>query len=232
MAKYILSLAFWPTTDAENQSARSKWGYDKTMKRTQIEGKIQYEIEVGTDTYITESVVSDWKARDPVGRATRVWQVVDATDKTGSKYVLKDAWLEETTPNESDIWDTIHAEVTDSTNDEHKAAFHKYFLQKKTSSKVPRDRSLPPYVRNNQKTIQLWYTPEPISTTRATVPDSSRTHEVGMLTGGTRIRRGVRTFFPREQYRIVWKGPPLTPLLDLRDQPLMHRVIGDVLLCT
>ncbi|KAF9531391.1 hypothetical protein CPB83DRAFT_848950 [Crepidotus variabilis] len=182
--KLILSLAFWPTRQEEVVEARSQWGYDRTMKRVlDNQGKSQYEIKVYKETYITESVVLDWKARDAVGRATRVWQARELNDPSGQKSVLKEVWLEENTCPDSIIWDKMSEAVSKSPND-----------------------APPPHVRDDKTPLDLIYVVQP------TTNDNYNLYEVETpIVGSTILRHGSRKFAARRRHRIVWKGPPLIP---------------------
>ncbi|KAF9069419.1 hypothetical protein BDP27DRAFT_1265073, partial [Rhodocollybia butyracea] len=92
LVRLFLSLAF---------SSPTEMGWDPTITFSHLEnGRRQYQIIVDGETYTTVSILSDSAADSPLGRATRVWKVVD---KDGNTRVLKDVWLDFDRQDEQEI---------------------------------------------------------------------------------------------------------------------------------
>ncbi|KAJ3830484.1 hypothetical protein F5880DRAFT_786438 [Lentinula raphanica] len=98
---YFLSLAFASPTDM---------GWDSTVEFSHYSqsGRRQYKIEVDGQKFTTVDVLSDASAARPLGRATRVWKVLDSS---GIIRVLKDVWLESDRMGEHEIHQAILDDV-------------------------------------------------------------------------------------------------------------------------
>ncbi|KAJ3775782.1 hypothetical protein FB446DRAFT_823931 [Lentinula raphanica] len=81
-------------------------GWDPTVEFSHYSqsGRRQYKIEVDGQKFTTVDVLSDASAARPLGRATRVWKVLDSS---GIIRVLKDVWLESDRMGEHEIHQAI-----------------------------------------------------------------------------------------------------------------------------
>ncbi|KAJ3711806.1 hypothetical protein C8R42DRAFT_688643 [Lentinula raphanica] len=101
LVHYFLSLAFSSTTDMGWDPTMEFSHYDRNKRR-------QYKIKVNSQIFTTVKVLSDVSADSPLGRATRVWKVLDSSNKIR---VLKDVWLESDRKQEHEIHQAILASV-------------------------------------------------------------------------------------------------------------------------
>ncbi|KAJ3843055.1 hypothetical protein F5878DRAFT_528643, partial [Lentinula raphanica] len=99
LVHYFLSLAFSSTTDMGWDPTMEFSHYDRNKRR-------QYKIKVNSQIFTTVKVLSDVSADSPLGRATRVWKVLDSSNKIR---VLKDVWLESDRKQEHEIHQAILA---------------------------------------------------------------------------------------------------------------------------
>ncbi|KAJ3763345.1 hypothetical protein EV360DRAFT_33772, partial [Lentinula raphanica] len=103
LIRLFLSLAF---------ASPTKMGWDPTITfdHTSDDDRRQYRIEVNGKSYTTDRILSDIAADSPLGRATRVWKVVD---DVGHVHVLKDVWLDHSRTEEHLIREEILKAVRD-----------------------------------------------------------------------------------------------------------------------
>ncbi|KAJ3763535.1 hypothetical protein EV360DRAFT_78294 [Lentinula raphanica] len=85
-------------------------GWDLTVEFSHYSqsGRRQYTIEVDGQKFTTVDVLSDASAARPLGRATRVWKVLDSS---GIIRILKDVWLESDRMGEHEIHHAILDDV-------------------------------------------------------------------------------------------------------------------------
>ncbi|KAL5520237.1 hypothetical protein ACEPAG_9450 [Sanghuangporus baumii] len=99
----FLSLAF---------ASKEELGWDPTFRPFERQdGRLVYHIDIGEETYETDSVLSKNSANQLVGHATRVWIV----HRLGSdvQYVLKDAWTEDDQKPEHLVHEMLLHDVED-----------------------------------------------------------------------------------------------------------------------
>ncbi|KAJ3793702.1 hypothetical protein GGU11DRAFT_748665 [Lentinula aff. detonsa] len=101
LVRLFLSLAF-------ASSANMGWDPTITFDHTGNDDRRQYKIEVDGKYYTTLRVLSDFAADSPLGRATRVWKVIN---DEGNIHVLKDVWLDHGRMEEHKIREAILEDV-------------------------------------------------------------------------------------------------------------------------
>ncbi|KAJ3748344.1 hypothetical protein DFH05DRAFT_1472306 [Lentinula detonsa] len=101
LVRLFLSLAF-------ASSANMGWDPTITFDHMGNDDRRQYKIEVDGKYYITLRVLSDFAADSPLGRATRVWKVIN---DEGNIHVLKDVWLDHSRMEEHKIREAILEDV-------------------------------------------------------------------------------------------------------------------------
>lgn len=120
---FILSLAYYPQTEAERDAALAKLGYDTTLEIVTKGKKVvrddygypQYRFWIDSlddgkpYQYETVKVLSNFKANDLLSRSTRVWQVrrIDRPKGNDGKeimWVMKEAYAEEDIDTEGETW--------------------------------------------------------------------------------------------------------------------------------
>jgi hypothetical protein len=74
---------------------------------------VQYRFRVGDKVYQTRRVLADYRANTIIGRGTRVWEVVDADDRSPNprRYALKDVWIGESDVPEGIIMKVIRRNI-------------------------------------------------------------------------------------------------------------------------
>ncbi|KAJ3763536.1 hypothetical protein EV360DRAFT_33428 [Lentinula raphanica] len=130
LVHYFLSLAFSSTTDMGWDPTMEFSHYDRNKRR-------QYKIKVNGQIFTTVDVLSDVSADSPLGRATRVWKVLDSSNKIR---VLKDVWLESDRKQEHEIHQAIlaRAEEYDQANkSKYRRLLEKHMLRPMAYCKVP-----------------------------------------------------------------------------------------------
>ncbi|KAI6140067.1 hypothetical protein EDD17DRAFT_1499893 [Pisolithus thermaeus] len=113
-------------------------GWDPTIQRVGVGGKIQYNIAVRTDeekdlVYQTTRVISDYSADALSGRGTRVFEArlicLNGTSvKDAKPVVLKDSWREGDRDREDIILNQIFADLQNHKGPEQEEEARKYFL--------------------------------------------------------------------------------------------------------
>lgn len=71
-------------------------GFENTVQEVVVDGIAQYLYKVGNKTFQTKEVIYNSRTNSTLGRATRVWKVVEAhlaRDKNAPVYVLKDLYM-------------------------------------------------------------------------------------------------------------------------------------------
>ncbi|KAF9258059.1 hypothetical protein L218DRAFT_964846 [Marasmius fiardii PR-910] len=206
-------------------------GLDPTMRRVSIGEKIQYEIYVGEDCYVTEGVICDWKADCGTGRATRVW-IVHLKNKHDEKFVLKDVWLEEGSTREGDTLDAIRKRVNELKHGKEPPPkleewFNNHLLHKHSDQTIGEPV---PGVHNSKKYIRLEANGAASQSIMASIHrGSQRTHSVGRPIGGNPKRPPVKTHnMPsRFHYRITFEGGAMEQLDHVSDlKSASQAVIG------
>ncbi|KAI6017652.1 hypothetical protein BKA83DRAFT_211114 [Pisolithus microcarpus] len=113
-------------------------GWDPTIQRVCVGGKIQYDITVCTDegknpVYQTTKVISDYRANALRGHGTRVFEArLKSEDgklvKDAEPVVLKDSWHDCDGDREDRIHEQIFADLRKKQGIEQEAEARKYFL--------------------------------------------------------------------------------------------------------
>ncbi|KAG1829944.1 hypothetical protein EV424DRAFT_1535346 [Suillus variegatus] len=101
----VISL-FYVLGSASTSTSLKGLGWDPTVERIYVGGKVQYKFTVGDEVFTTTRELATYGADYMVGRGTRVYE---ATDAKGKKVAIKDSWREIDRQSEGKILEKILA---------------------------------------------------------------------------------------------------------------------------
>ncbi|KAG1847458.1 hypothetical protein C8R48DRAFT_615430 [Suillus tomentosus] len=101
----VISL-FYALGFASASTSLKGLGWDPTVERIYVGGKMQYKFTVGDEVFTTTRELATYGADSMVGRGTRVYE---ATDAKGKKVAIKDSWREIDRQSEGEILEKILA---------------------------------------------------------------------------------------------------------------------------
>jgi Fungal protein kinase len=101
----VISL-FYALGFASASTSLKGLGWDPTVERIYVGGKMQYKFTVGDEVFTTTRELATYGAHSMVGRGTRVYE---ATDAKGETVAIKDSWREIDRQSEGEIVEKILA---------------------------------------------------------------------------------------------------------------------------
>ncbi|KAJ3995073.1 hypothetical protein F5050DRAFT_1830616 [Lentinula boryana] len=199
--------------------------------------KRRYKIQVGSKTYVTIKMLSDYAADSPIGRATRVWLVVDEVGPSDRYYVLKDVWVDAERDTEDEIRSNLLKDVEEKCGSKARDKVERHLLTPvafeklrigasadDTTQLIMRGGSLP----QNLDHLKLTVFQQSESSTRSQVSPSD--NAIDSVFSGTRARylqqgdtgRKTPQVTSRFHYRIVFSERATT----LYDEKNLGNVLG------
>ncbi|KAJ7584773.1 hypothetical protein C8J56DRAFT_1088526, partial [Mycena floridula] len=216
-------------------------GYDHSVELVlDSNQKIQYNIALGNKFYRTVDVLSDFKADNICGRATRVWSVLELRDgKTvGDECVLKDFWLEQGSKSEKQIFDDLEGLFTETAD---RKIFDDYFVKILDGCRVKNSNGedditkglLRTDMQPNLMSVLLTTSESDPTTTRHVHTSSEHPESAGvvpMVASGMLSLQSVQgpiQFAQRDHHRTLFE-PAGSPYLCLTNITTMVTVLRDI----
>ena len=196
-------------------------------------GTYHYEITVGGKVFRTTSVLQDLAPNGLIGRASRVYKVIDLEDRQA---VVKDVWLEVDRKTEADIYDEVLASIED---DEERRIAERYLMKPDFSEIVEveggvRDDTREVMMRRGglevrkllrMRTTRSWPWSPPWSVSFSLTTDID--HQEQGSVEGLQDKRGG-TVRHRKHFRVVFYQVA-TPLCRMSNLGLAFKVLEDVM---
>lgn len=101
-------------------------GWDPTVERIIVEGRIQYKFKIGNQFFITTRPLATFGADAMVGRGTRVYE---ARDEHGNIVAIKDSWRDEDREPEGKILEMIFEDIRAKFGEKEAKAAERYFVR-------------------------------------------------------------------------------------------------------
>ncbi|KAG2099620.1 uncharacterized protein F5147DRAFT_814078 [Suillus discolor] len=158
-------------------------GWDPTVERIYVGGKMQYKFTVGNEVFTTTRELATYSADYMVGRGTCVYE---ATDAKGKKVAIKDSWREIDRQSEGKILEKILASCEKKLGVEDFADAKRHFigvrLWKDVTIDGASDETVNPVARDDHDGTWKWklIDPKPIlcerlhSSATGDVPNSGK----------------------------------------------------------
>ncbi|KAK0499820.1 hypothetical protein EDD18DRAFT_1152744 [Armillaria luteobubalina] len=124
---YVLSLSFATAEELGYDMSVTRVAYPLTTNSSKH--AIQYDYQIGSDTYRTVECLSSFRASGLLSRATRVWTVCQINDKKHRRCALKDVWVPSSAQTELEIQLEIFKSIEENHPEIDREYRKKYFME-------------------------------------------------------------------------------------------------------